>query len=338
MNGRTVILLLISTLILAGCSSDDPTAPADTRRGPGFDSLDPGVFAGLTEAGFIITADDHADPVNVAEITGGDRGLSDGGLGNTTGASFVVTSANQQLFTFDSIDVCDLSGIVETTLGSSIRVEGYRALTSVGSKHFRAESGSLATDDAGSLTGLELTSLQINITSLGDDDFCVGFLELTPVATRRLDFQGAPVGDLENLFNGDFDLSMEAGSGQVIVGADDDAYFIHDDDSDVLASVVTIERHDGGLMAFETLVAFNREGDGPLGLHPDSSILIEGFNGPTLVASDEFHPYDTDLDEFDAVDLAGFGVQRLRIEIKSICGTYKCDDMAISAILMRHVE
>ena len=338
---RRLLLCILPLLMMTACSSDDPAAPAATRDGPGFDGFDLGSFLHGVEAGFNIDFDDlngMGDEINLAAIAGDDLGFTDGNKDNALAAGIVITSTNQQLFTFDSIDTSDLTGSADTTPGSQIRVRGYRALTLVGTRYYNPTTTSSVTQNAGSLDGQELTSLLIDITSMGDDDFCVGFLELTPIVARRLGFFGAPVGDLENLFNGDYVLTHETGSEQAIIGNDESSFFVHDDTSDLLASVFTIERTDGGNIEFETLVALNREGDGPTGLHLDSRIRIEGYNGSMMVAFDEFKPFDLDLAEFEALSLADLGVERLRIEIKSICGAFKCDDMAISALLLRHVD
>ena len=338
MDTRRLLLILPLLLTLGACSSDDPSSPNPTRTGLGFDSFATGAFVADDEAGFHAAPDDFegpADGLTVVEISGGNLGLKDADTANAQAARFVITSANQQLFTFESIDVCDLSGLADVTPGSEIRVRGYRSTQLVATRYYHAASAAVVTEDAGSLQGLALTALRIDIKSTGDDDFCVGYVELAPVAERMLDFVDVPTGSFEHLYLGDYELTWTAGAERPLVVDHDAAPFAGDDTSDLLSSIFVVERTDGGAMRLEGLVGIDLEG---AETHVDSRILVEGYDGADLVASEEYRPDAVEPTDFGAGSLAGLEVTILRLDVKSVCGQFKCDDMGVVGLLITNLD
>jgi len=324
MNTRIILLILPLLMMIGACSDDDPAAPGTARPGIGFGTFTVGDFQG------------PGDAVSVVDVSGGDIGIKDADNTNSQAAKILITSAGQTLFTFTGIDICDLSGTALTTPGSGIRVEGFHNNDSVGVKNYEALSSALETKDPGSLLGKELTSLRIEIKSTGDDDFCIGFVGLEPVATRLLDFRNVPTGAFEHLFVGAYELTWAATGEQASVVDDGVAPpFAQDDNGDQLSSVFVVERTSGGAVVFEGLIALDLEG---AETHNDSRILIEGYDGATLVASAEYRPDAVETAVFAAGDLAGLEVTSLRVDIKSICGQFKCDNMAVSGLLLTNVD
>ncbi len=103
-----------------------------------------------------------------------------------------VQTDGQRLFHFVSLDAADLSASVNTSPSSEIRVRGYRLDELVGTEYFGTNSAAPTTFGSGVLESQELSRLVIDIYSTGEDDFCISFLELTPVAVALVDFDPLP--------------------------------------------------------------------------------------------------------------------------------------------------
>lgn len=332
------ILPLIAALaLLASCSGDDgPSTPQpDPRYGPDFTDLGDGSFSTTSIDGWTVAFDDTdegIDPPEVEEVNGGYGRLRDSDGTNLLPTRVTVTAESQRMFRYVGLDAADLSGLPALDPSSSIHVIGYRIDTMVGEEYYGPTSDDLQTFAAENLEGENLTSLVVEIRSVGGDDFGIARIELTEVDVAWLSFDTLPAGSFEHLFLGEFELTW-TGSGDrqrvVDVGGGDMALADLSNANADTARVV-LERTDGGgfyLERFWGMDLFEPENH-----HGNSYVVFEGYQRHQLM-TDIYVPVNTaEMYAYDAIGFNDQMIDRLRISIVSICGTFNCDDLAVGGL------
>jgi len=338
-----LILLLIPVVLVLGCSGDDPAGPGgDPRIGVDVGDLPLGPLDPQTASGYRLWS--PGTPPAQAEVVAyaASRVLKDPDNTDAEPVVVRVETADQRLFTFHSLAAADLLGTSGTQPSSGVSVRGTLlgdpvAVNAV--DYFGPPGTDLRSYAAQALAGLELEQLTLEISSTGGstgDDLAVGFLELTRSATALLRFKDVAEGTFEHVFQGEFELTW--------TGEDDRPAFLTDPEGrlsladpvrdNLAAAVLDLERADGGLFRCDALWAADLDDVDPGDSHNDSLLRLEGFQGDTSLGAEEFTPTGSADTRFATVTLQDAEISRLRITLRSYCGSFKCDELALVALLL----
>lgn len=345
-----LLALACGLLLLASCSDDDPAGPGGGDPRPGFSlaGLDLGPLDSAETGGFRLVS--AAEPLlrEAAQVAdhGDARVLKDPDNANDLPALITVTAASQRLFTFDALDAADLAGTVGTQPASGITVRGFLMGEPVrvnAVDYYGPPALDLRTYPAQTLAGYLLDRLEVEIASTGGaagDDLAVGYLELAASDAALVVFGTLPSGEFEHLFLGEFELTWPGVVDRPEVAeAPDGLHVLTDPARDELVdAVVVLERADGGMFRFDGLYASDLDDVDPGDTHNDSLLRLEGFDGAVSAGSDTFTPTGRARTRFDADQLQGVELTSLRLTVRSVCGVFKCDDLAVGGILLTLVD
>lgn len=346
MRAVTIILGLSGLLLFPGCSGDDPAGPqgGDPRPGVSVSDLALGPLGETLVAGFILdsTAEAGVREAAVVADLGGAHVLKDPDNTNDLPALITVATTGQRLFTFDALDAADLLGTVGTQPLSAVTVRGFllgEPVTTNAVDYYGPPATDLRTYAAQTLAGFPLDLLELEIRSTGGaagDDLAVGFLELTTLDQALLVFDGLPAGAFEFLFAGEFKLTWPGVDDRPTLAQDPSGRMVLTDSArdELVDAVVVVERADGGVFRCDGLYAEDLDDVDPGDSHNDSLLRLEGFLDGTSAGMDEFTPLGAEPTRFAASQLSGQDLTSLRVTVRSVCGAFKCDDLAVVGFLL----
>jgi hypothetical protein len=347
MNTRLALTALVLFLALCGCSEDKTTGPGtQSRVGASFDEFAVGTFTTAASGDYTFTYDESGSNVDhalVVDIGSGNKALKDADNTNETTTLVAITSTNQRLFSFDSLDVSDLLGTEANNALSRVAIRGYHATTLVGTDFISPSSPALDTEIASNLAGVPVSRVDLEIRSAGGttgDDLCVSYVDLTALSAALLDFDALPLGEIEFLNVGEFRMTWTGlNDHQVLIDQADGNYALSDGDRENTdAAAVTIVLSDGGVFQYDAVYAADLLGQGPSETNSESKIVISGFNGTTLVGTETLLPTDDETVRFDVGALDGLNITSLVVSIASYNGTFISDDLVIEGLLVTIVE
>jgi len=338
------VIATAALLALGACSEDKTTGPGtQSRTGADLDEFAAGAFTTSTSGDFRFrfdAGDAAIDAAEVVDLGDGDMALKDADIINDVATRVTITRTDQRLFTFDALDGADLAGNIGSAPVTRITLRGHLVATQVGSDHIMPTIASPTTIAATNLAGRALSHLELEILSSGGDDLCVSFLEFTSLSAALIDFDAFPLGEFEVLNAGEFRLTW-VGSGDhlSVVELDDGNRALSDADVDNdTPAAVTFTLADGGKFLFDALYAADLLVADANDTHEDSVILLEGFEGATLVASDMVYPASRTIGRFDAVNLADLELTSLTLSVTSATGIIESDDYVVDGLLVTIIE
>lgn len=346
MRAVPFILGLSGLLLFLGCSGDDLAGPegGDPRPGVSVSDLALGGLGATQAAGFSLDSTEEAGVREAAVVAdhAGAHVLKDPDNTNDLPTLITVATTGQRLFTFDALDAADLLGTVGTQPQSAVTVRGYllgEPVTVNAVDYYGPPATDLRTYAAQTLAGYPLDLLELEIRSTGGaagDDLAVGFLELTTLDQALLVFDELPAGTFNNLFAGEFRLTWPGVDDQPTLVQDPSGRMVLTDPArDTLTeAVVVVARADGGVFRCDGLYAEDLDDVDPGDTHNDSLLRLEGFLDGTSAGADEFTPTGAEPMRFDTSQLEGQDLTSLRVTVRSFCGAFKCDDLAVVGLLL----